>query len=51
MYIFVCVCQLLRMKAVQTKEAATPMMRDGTRHLQNLPAFAGKTCALCLVKV
>lgn len=36
-------CLWLRMKAVQTKEATSQIMRDGTHHLQNLPAFAGKT--------
>lgn len=34
-------CLWLRMKAVQTKEATSQMMRDGTHHLRNLPAFAG----------
>ncbi len=40
---FVCVCISFRMRAVQIKQATTQTMRDGTRRLPNLPAYAGKT--------
>lgn len=40
---FVTLVCVSRMKAVLTKQATNYRMIHGTLHLQNLPAFAGRT--------